>query len=300
MHIPDAPPAGRPRELEPGLVTVLAPNASAMTYWGTNTYLLGQGALAVIDPGPDDPAHLAALLAAIGDRPVSHILVTHAHTDHSPLAPVLAARVGAPVLAFGPADAGQSAVMRRLAADGLTGGGEGVDARFAPDISLADGAVITGEGWQITALHTPGHMGNHLCFDWQGRVFTGDHVMGWASSLVSPPDGDLTQFMASCATLAGRGAKIFHPGHGAPVTDPAGRLEWLIGHRRARESQILAALDAGPADVAELTARVYTDVAPHMWPMARRNVFAHLVDLAGRGRVLARPALAIDAEFSLA
>ena len=294
-----APRAGEPLKLAPGLVLLLAPNPSPMTHLGTNTYVLGEDRLVVIDPGPDDPAHLAALLAVIGKRQVDHILVTHSHRDHSPLAPHLAAKTGAPVLAFGDHHAGRSAVMAGLARDGLVGGGEGIDAGFHPDETLADGDVIAGDWGRITALHTPGHIGNHLCFAWGEVVFSGDHVMGWASSLVSPPDGDLTDFMASCARLQAQSAARYFPGHGAPVADPAGRLDWLITHRRGREAQIVEALQTGADTVSAITRQCYTDVAPALRPAAERNVLAHLIDLCQRGLVTADPTLGQNARFHL-
>jgi glyoxylase-like metal-dependent hydrolase (beta-lactamase superfamily II) len=283
------PEPGAVRRLAPGVRCILAPNPSPMTLHGTNTYLLGDGEVAVIDPGPDDAAHLAAIEAALakGER-VALILVTHAHRDHSPLARVLAARHGAPVLAYGPAGAGRSAQMQALAtaAKGL-GGGEGVDAAFRPDRELADDEEIEGPGWRIRAIWTPGHMGNHMCFQWGGLVFTGDHVMGWASSLVSPPDGEMGAYMASLDRLASLGAERLLPGHGDPVEQPAARIAELAAHRRAREAQILAALGPVPRDVAQIAAAVYTDTPPALMPAARRNVLAHLLDLATRG--LARP-----------
>lgn len=286
-----------PHCLAPSITRLLAPNPSPMTYWGTNSYLLGETRLAVIDPGPNDPAHLEALLAAIDGRKVEAILVSHAHLDHSPLAPALAAQTGAPVLAFGDAQAGRSAIMTDLAARGMARGGEGVDGAFMPDETLADGARITSPEWQIEALHTPGHFGNHLCFAWGDRLFSGDHLMGWSSSLVSPPDGDLTDFMASSARLAARDWSVAYPGHGAPIADPAARLAWLMAHRRDREAQILAAL-VGDMPLPALTAAVYDDVAPALLPMAARNLFAHLVDLWGRGLVSARPELSEGAIFT--
>lgn len=283
------PPAGVAQPLAPGLHRVLAPNPSPMTWRGTNTYLLGaHDGVAVIDPGPEDATHMAAIMDALapGQR-ITHILVTHAHLDHSPLARPLAQETGAPVLAFGDARAGRSAVMRELAAAGLTGGGEGVDTAFAPDEALPDGARVTGDGWKVEALWTPGHFGNHLCLAWNDAVFTGDLVMGWASSLVSPPDGDLTDFMASCRRLRSRGAGVFHPGHGAPVTRPVERLDWLIAHREARGAAILEALRDGPADAATLARRLYTDTPVALLPAATRNVFAHLVDMEGKSLVRA-------------
>lgn len=281
MPPPDTPPpVGVARDLGRGVRVILAPNPSPMTHWGTNTYLLGRRRLAVIDPGPDDPAHLAAILDAL--RPgqsISHILVTHAHRDHSPLATPLSEATGAPVLAYGDARAGRSAVMTRLAASGRIGGGEGVDAGFAPDLVLCDGEVVTGDGWQVTARWTPGHFGNHLSFQSGTDMFSGDLVMGWASTLISPPDGDLTQFHDSCAKLARLRPRRLLPGHGAPVTSPKARIDWLRAHRCAREAAILGALADGPADAATLAGRIYTDIPEHLLPAAARNVLAHLVDL---------------------
>ncbi|MGY6635488.1 MAG: MBL fold metallo-hydrolase [Alkalilacustris sp.] len=285
-----------PRWPEDGVRCVLAPNPGPLTGAGTNSYILGAGAVAVIDPGPDDPAHLAALEAALGPAErISHIVVTHAHRDHSPLARVLAARWGASVAAFGDARAG---VTPAIAALGDLGGGEGVDDAFAPDLILADGAVLEGAGWRLVAHWTPGHMGNHICLQWGDVVFSGDHVMGWATTVVSPPDGDMAAYMASLDRLAGLGARVFYPGHGAPVADPAARLAELIAHRRAREAQILAALTAAPQDIPALTARVYAGLAPGLVPAAARNVLAHLIDLCGRGLAVAHPAPGPQAGFS--
>ncbi|HBS49748.1 MAG TPA: MBL fold metallo-hydrolase [Rhodobacteraceae bacterium] len=294
------PPAGQTMTLEPGLRRILAPNPSPMTFRGTNTYLLGTRGLAVIDPGPADDSHLAAILDAVGPgQRITHIVVTHAHVDHSPLTRPLAERTGAPVLAFGGAEAGRSAVMARLAEQGLAGGGEGIDAAFRPDRTLRDGEEIAGDGWTLEVVHTPGHLGNHIALAWGDACFTADHVMGWASSLVSPPDGDLTDFMASCRRLRARDWRVFHPGHGAPVTDPAARLDWLIAHREGREAQILETLSRAPADARDLAARIYTDTPPALLPAAARNVFAHLVDLHQRGRVRALPDLAVGARFEV-
>ena len=284
-------------EIEPGVRRILAPNPSPMTHWGTNTYLIGTRNLAVIDPGPDIADHLAAIRAATAGARITHILITHAHRDHSALAPALSRITGAPVLAFGPPGAGRSAVMDRLAADGLTGGGEGVDTEFAPDRPLSDGAVVAGPGWEIVALWTPGHFAGHLSFGLGDLVFTGDHVMGWASTLISPPDGDLTAFLASCDRLSARAARRFLPGHGAPVEDPSGRLAWLVAHRRAREAAILAALNGQPQGIAALTRAIYTDTPEALMAAAERNVFAHLIALVDRGHVRAEPRLSADARF---
>lgn len=292
------PPVGVAEALAPGLRRIVAPNPSPMTYRGTNTYLLGTGALAVIDPGPEHPAHLQAILDAIQpNQHVSHVIVTHTHVDHSPLARPLAEATGAPVLAFGDASAGRSEVMQRLAETGLIGGGEGIDEAFVPDQSLADGDRVEGDGWALDVLHTPGHIGNHLSLGWGTACFTADHVMGWASSLVSPPDGDLTDFMASCDKLRAYEWDVFYPGHGAPVTDPAARLDWLVAHRKGRETAILEALAAGPATAHEIARAVYADTPPALLGAATRNVLAHLVDLMGKDSVSPTDTLHAEAAF---
>ena len=290
---------GQPILMEPGLVRIIAPNPSPMTHWGTNTYILGTGTLCLIDPGPDDPAHLAALIAHIDGRHVSHIVVTHSHLDHSALSGPLSRATMTPVLAYGNSRAGRSAVMTALAQTDHTPGGEGVDRDFVPDQLLPDGTVIHGPDWSVDVIHTPGHMGNHICLRWRDAVFSGDQVMGWASSMVSPPDGDLTDFMQSCRRLAAVGPARLYPGHGAPVSDPAARINWLLDHRAAREAQILAALPPGPQTIPALTRLIYADTPVALHPAAARNVFAHLIDLAGRNLVRASPALHPDALFQL-
>ncbi|WP_425102070.1 MBL fold metallo-hydrolase [Tropicibacter sp. S64] len=293
------PVPGVSETVAPGVRRILAPNPSPMTFRGTNTYLVGAGSgLAVIDPGPDDAGHLEAILDAVTPgQQVTHVLVTHAHLDHSPLARRLGLVTGAPVLAFGSADAGRSPIMARLAEQGLAGGGEGVDAAFVPDIVLADGAAIEGDGWTLTALHTPGHMANHLGFALGETLFSGDLVMGWATSLVSPPDGDLTDFMASLDRLQQRRWQTFFPGHGAPVTDPGKRLAELVAHRKGREAAILQALTAGPATARTLAELIYTETPPSLLPAAERNVLSHLIDLVSKNLVSPEPDLRHDATF---
>lgn len=287
----------RPR-LEPGLVRLRAANPSPMTGPGTNSYVLGRDRLLVIDPGPAEDAHLAALLAEIDGRPVEAILVTHAHRDHSALAPALAEATGAPICGFGTADAGRSPLMRRLADAGL-GGGEGLDAAFRPDRILREGERIGSGGTPVTALHMPGHMAGHLCFAWRGAVFSGDLVMGWASTLISPPDGDLAAFRRSCARLRALQPRRLYPGHGAPVDRPAPRIDWLLSHRAEREAQIVRVLSEGPADASEITRRLYTDIPAELQGAARRNVLAHLLDLMSRNRALAETPGLAEARFKL-
>lgn len=284
--------------LEPGIRRILAPNPSPMTFRGTNTYLVGAGEVAVIDPGPAMPAHLQTILQALtpGER-ITRILVTHSHLDHSPLAAPLAKTTGATIHAFGDSRSGRSPVMARLADTGMTAGGEGVDPAFSPHETLADNETLHIGDVVLTALWTPGHFGNHLCFAMNGAVFTGDHVMGWASSLVSPPDGDLTDFMASTNRLAARRDRVYYPGHGAPVAEPARRAQWLLEHRRQRETQILAHLPPDGCGIGDLTRAIYTDTPAALNPAATRNVFAHLIDLHGKDMIQADPHLSIGARY---
>ena len=288
------PEPGLLQHIEPGLRLVLAPNPSPMTHWGTNTFLLGEGEVAVIDPGPALPAHLDAILAALrpGDR-ISHIVVTHAHLDHSPLARPLAETTGAEVLAFGDARAGLSPRMMGVA--GLDGG-EGLDSSFTPDRCLAHGDVINGRNWALDVLHTPGHLGGHICLGWGDRLFTGDHVMGWAPSLVSPPEGDMTDYMESLERLTQMRWQRFYPAHGAAIDTPATRLSELIAHRRSREISILAALDH-PTNLEALLAQVYHDTPKPLLPAARRNLLAHLLDLLHRNAISQENKPLTEAQF---
>ncbi len=276
FNIEHKPEIGVAKWLADGLEVVTAPNASPMTFTGTQSYILGERNVALIDPGPKDNAHFAALKKALKGRRVSHVFVTHSHVDHSPLA----AAFEAPVLAFGPSGAGMSAVMQGL--EGLDGG-EGIDRDFNPDILLAEGEVVQGDGWALEAIHTPGHMSNHLCFAFEGGLLSGDHVMAWSTTLVSPPDGDLTQFMASLRKLQTRSEARYFPGHGPVLEDPQAMLAYQISHRLAREAQILEAL---PGGVPAITAQVYKGLDSRLLPMAARNVFSHLIDLKQRGKVL--------------
>jgi glyoxylase-like metal-dependent hydrolase (beta-lactamase superfamily II) len=294
------PPVGVAQILEPDLRRIVADNPSPMTYRGTNTYLVGRRGLAVIDPGPASPRHLAAILAAVETgQHISHIVVTHTHLDHSPLARDLSQASGAPIIAFGDATAGRSAAMAELAKGAQIGGGEGIDKDFSADLIVADGDPIEGDTWSLDVIHTPGHIGNHISLGWNDACFTADHVMGWASSLVSPPDGDLTDFMASCERLNSQNWRVFYPGHGAAIDTPRDRLAWLVAHRQSRESDILAALASGPATAPSLAAQIYSDTPHALLGAASRNVLAHLVDLTGKNRVGPIGDLSAEAKFQL-
>lgn len=266
---------------------ILAPNPSAMTGPGTNTYLLGHGAgVIVVDPGPQDEAHLAAVLSALGpSESVAAIIVTHAHKDHSAAAPRLSALTSAPVLAFGDAQAGRSPVMQHLADRGFVGGGEGADLGFHPDRSLADGEVLPCGEASMRVIHTPGHMGGHICLAFGDVLLSGDHAMGWASSLISPPDGDMAAYMASLDRLRTERWSLMLPGHGAVVPEVAGRLQILSDHRRHREAEILNALRQAPATPSTLTRRIYHETPDALLGAAQRNVLAHLIDLADRNAI---------------
>jgi len=291
------PNIGEVEILREGLRVVTAPNASPMTFTGTRSYILGEGEVAIIDPGPDDEKHFEALTKALFGQRVSHILVTHSHIDHSPLAHRLSQTFDAPIFAFGASGAGMSEPMRLLAGQGGLAGGEGIDTNFKPDVLLQDSEEIRGVGWKMEAIHTPGHMSNHLCFAWEDSIFSGDHIMAWSTTLVSPPDGDLTQFMISLEKLQGRSESIYYPGHGAPLINAQKMLSHQFTHRKTREAQILEEMNAGT--VHQITSRIYTDLDHRLLPMAARNVFAHMIDLHQRGIVRSQGALAFDARFSL-
>jgi len=274
----DALAPGAVEETVPGLVRrVLCDNPSAFTFRGTNTYLIGGGeGVAVLDPGPVDAAHLAAILAATRGERVSRILVSHTHRDHSPGAAALAAATGARTFGFGPHLTPPSE------------GGEGGDHGFRPDIRLADGETIEGNGWRLTALHTPGHCGNHLCFalEGTGTLFSADHVMSWSTSIVSPPDGDMAAYMRSLQRLRERDDRLLLPGHGPAITEPEPFLAALAAHREEREARVAEALvRAGRATAAELVPPVYGPLDPRLVAAAGRSLLAHLIKLEAEGAV---------------
>ncbi len=257
---------------------LLAHNPSAFTYTGTGTFVVGKGTVAVIDPGPDDPDHIAALIGSLQGETVSHIVITHTHMDHSPAAPALKAATGAEIV---------GCVPLVLSDDGPRADA-GFDPTYAPDRVLVEGDSISGPGWTLTALATPGHTSNHLCYALaeEKALFTGDHVMGWSTTVVAPPDGDMAAYMASLRKLLGRDDGIYHPTHGEPVTDPQRFVRGLITHRKQRENQILKLLGDGPHAIPAMVAVMYAKVDPRLHPAAGRSVLAHLIDLNARGHVI--------------
>lgn len=272
-------PTGRAEQLEPLVRRVLAPNPSPFTYTGTQTYLVGQGdGCAVIDPGPDDPAHLDALAAALGEEHVCAILCTHTHRDHSPAARPLGRRTGAPIVGCAP-----------LAFD-VAGprADEGFDPDYEADRVLADGEAMTGPGWTLRAVATPGHVSNHLCFALEetGALFTGDHVMGWSTSVVVPPDGDMGDYMKSLELLHGREQdRVYYPAHGPAVDRPRQLVRGMIGHRKQRENQILRLLGEQARGVEGLVPLMYKGLDSRLVKAAGLSVRAHLIDLERRGLV---------------
>jgi len=278
----------------PGVLRVTAANPSAFTFTGTNSYVVGRETLAVIDPGPQDAAHLAALKAAIGGRPVSHIFVSHTHRDHSPLARPLAEETGATVVAEGPHRA-----ARPLHIGETNPLDAAADTDFAPDLALADEAVVAGDGWALRGLHTPGHAANHMVFALEGTdiLFSADHVMAWATSIVAPPDGAMSDYMASLDRLIARGGGFYLPGHGGPLTDPVPFMRGLRTHRRMRERAILARLAAGDRTIPAMVQAIYRDTDPRLHGAAGLSVLAHLEDLVARGAARAEGPPALDAVF---
>ncbi len=279
MEFPPKPwPVGEADPTEPLVRRVLAGNPSAFTFTGTQTYVVGAGGdVAVIDPGPIEDDHLDALIAAIGGARVSAIVCTHTHKDHSPAAAPLAARTGAPIIGCAPL---------ALRDDGPRSDAS-FDPTYAPDRVLVDGESISGEGWTLTAVATPGHTSNHLCFalEESGALFTGDHVMGWSTSVVSPPDGDMTAYMASLQKLQDREDRVYYPAHGPAITKPRQLVRGMMGHRRQRENQIVRHIEAGVGRIADMVPQMYKAVDQRLWPAAERSVLAHLIDLERRGKV---------------
>jgi glyoxylase-like metal-dependent hydrolase (beta-lactamase superfamily II) len=272
----DPLPHGAVEETAPGVRRLVCNNPSAFTFRGTNTYVIGRGRVAVMDPGPENAVHLAAILAATQGETVTHVIVTHTHRDHSPGAAALVAATGARTYGFGP---------HMTPPDQ---GGEGGDHGFRPDVTVPEGGVVEGDDWRLTALHTPGHCANHLCFsmDGNGVLFSADHVMGWSTSVVSPPDGDMADYMASLDRLIARDDAVLLPGHGPAIRDPRPFMQALRAHRLEREAKVLEALTAAVmAPVEELVAPVYGPLDPKLVPAAGRSLLAHLMKLEREGVV---------------
>jgi glyoxylase-like metal-dependent hydrolase (beta-lactamase superfamily II) len=284
---------GRLEPVAPRIRRIVAHNPSPFTFRGTGTYVVGEGELAVIDPGPDLPEHVDALLAGLSGERVTHILITHTHNDHSPAAQALKMATAAPTYGFGPHAGGKRG---DLAVE------EGGDWNFVPDVVLRDGDPIAGTGWHFEAVHTPGHTSNHLCFALSGSgiLFSGDHVMGWSTSVIAPPDGDMAAYMASLEKLLGRRDAVYWPTHGPAITKPQQHVRAFIAHRRERESGILECLRAGTGRIDAMVERLYVGLQPGLHRAAGRSVYAHLIDLVGRGIVESDGQPSLDADYRLA
>jgi glyoxylase-like metal-dependent hydrolase (beta-lactamase superfamily II) len=284
---------GRLEPVAPGIRRIVANNPGPFTFRGTGTYVVGEGKVAIIDPGPELAEHVDALLGALRGETITHILVTHTHRDHSPAAAAVKAATGAPTYGFGPHAGGKR---------GEAAVEEGGDWDFAPDTVTKDGDEIAGSGWRFEAVHTPGHTSNHLCFALpdNGILFSGDHVMGWSTSVIAPPDGDMAAYMASLEKLLHRDDGVYWPTHGPAITDPKTHVRAFIAHRREREAGIIACLEEGVGRVDAMVERLYLGLNPNLRRAAGRSVLAHLIDLIGREVVKTDEPATVDATYRLA
>ena len=281
------PIVGAAEKLEDDLVVITANNASPMTFTGTRSYILGTDNLIVIDPGPENNQHFDSLMDYIGERKVTDIILTHSHVDHSPLSRRLKNETGASIIGFGSADEARTTFMRQLSSSLDLGGEEGIDKDLALDEKVSDKQVLQRNNYNIEVIHTPGHLSNHICLAVKEKkvLFSGDHVMGWATTLISPPDGDLGSFMRSLEKLSDRDEFIYYPGHGKPLREPKKMVSAQIAHRRNREIQILSSISKISKTPAEIVNEVYFDLNPRLKSAAVRNVLAHLIDLYEREKV---------------
>ena len=285
------------QEVAPGVRAIVADNPGPFTFRGTISYIVGHGQVAIIDPGPDDVAHVAALLDTVRGETVTHIFVTHTHRDHSPAAAKIKDATGAKVLAQGPhrpARPLHTGEIRRLDAS--------VDLDFRPDITLADGEIMNGKGWTLQAVATPGHTANHMAYAFKEAdlLFAGDHVMAWSTTIVAPPDGAMSDYMASLHKLAERSEPLYLSGHGAPVRDAPRYVQYLIRHRQAREASILHRLGKGAADIPTIVRAVYIGLDPRLVGAAALSVLAHLEELVARGAVVTEGPTSIGGIYRLA
>ena len=285
---------GEGAEVAPGIRRVIANNPSAFTLYGTGTYIVGRGEVAVIDPGPADDAHIRAILRTTAGETISHMLVTHTHMDHSPGCRLLAEHTDAETYAFGSHGAGK--VEAGVVVE------EGGDMDFVPDVVVRHGELIEGPGWSVECVHTPGHTSNHICYAFgkERTLFSGDHVMGWSTSVISPPDGDMADYMASLELLLMRDDAIYWPTHGPSITDPNAHVRAFIEHRREREREILRCLAAGPQRIPEMVPAMYANVPGHLHAAAARSVFATMALLVDRQDVVCEGELAVDGTYRLA
>ncbi|MGR9502830.1 MBL fold metallo-hydrolase [Rhizobium leguminosarum] len=290
------PAYGQAVPVAPGVERITAENPGPFTFFGTNSYIVGSSSVAVIDPGPEDEAHFQALMAALGGRAVTHIFVSHTHRDHSPLARRLQAATGAVTVGQGP-----HRPARPLRDGEINPFAESSDLSFLPDITLGDGATLSGDGWALTAVLTPGHTANHAAFALAGRdiLFSGDHVMAWSTSIVAPPDGSMADYMESLDRLIARDDRLLLPGHGGPVMQPSSFLRALKAHRLKREQAVLARVRAGNTQIAEMVKVIYRDTDPKLHGAAALSVLAHIENLMERGEIAADGPPSLAATYRL-
>ena len=281
---------GVPRELTPGVVRIVANNPGHFTFKGTNTYIVGKNELALIDPGPSDPAHLKAILETIGSRRLSHILITHTHRDHTDGLPALLATTGSKTAGFG------RRARERGSQRTSPSGSEFVDQDFTPDVALAHGDCLTGDGWALTAVHTPGHAPDHLCLALEGTgvLFSGDHVMGWNTSVIAPPEGNMGDYLRALELLMGRSDRVYYPGHGGQVEDPQRLVKAFLLHRRMREQAVLDCIREGTNTVKAIVPVIYRDLNPKLLNAASLSVLAHVEHLIARDLVRCDSPLSAD------
>jgi len=280
---------GEAVRLSPLVQRVLCPNPGPFTFTGTNTYVLGDREVVVVDPGPADEGHVDAIVRAVAGRPVVAIVLTHTHADHSPAAALLQARTGAPTYGFGPHPEPALPPMEPPDPDRPDTTHEGADRDFRPDLLLADGATVTVEGWHLDVVHTPGHIANHLCYSVreEATLLTGDHVMGWSTSVISPRDGDLADFLASCERILDRGEGTYLSAHGEVMRDPHAYVRSLVDHRHHRTRQVLEVLADGPGDVGSIVALLYPGLDDRLVRAAKATITSHLLLLQRQGQAVA-------------
>jgi glyoxylase-like metal-dependent hydrolase (beta-lactamase superfamily II) len=285
---------GHVEQIAPGIRRVVANNPSPFTFYGTGTYILGTGNVAVIDPGPADPAHIQAIVDGLDGETISHVLVTHTHMDHSPGCALLKAHTDAPTYAFGPHGAGK--IEQGVPVE------EGGDMDFRPDELVKHGDVMQGDDWSVECVYTPGHTSNHMCFQLREHraLFTGDHVMGWSTSIISPPDGDMMAYMVSLELLLERDDDVYWPTHGPAITDPKPHVRAFIEHRREREAQIVECVGSGVSLIADMVPRMYLETPEVMYPAAARSVLAAIEYLVQRGELVSDAGVSMDANYRLA
>ena len=279
-------------QVSPMIRRIVANNPGPYTFKGTGTYIIGSGKVAVIDPGPMDEDHVDALMTALEGEEITHQLITHTHSDHSPAAKLIKARTGTKTYGFGPHGSG-------VHSKGLiveTGG----DMQFVPDIDLIDGDVIKGDNWTVNCIHTPGHTSNHVCFHLaeENVLFSGDHVMGWSTTVVSPPDGNMSEYINSLRKLAERNDRIYYPTHGAPIERPQKFVRAITIHRKMRESQILDCIDKEILTISLMVEKMYKRLDHRLLGAAQRSIFAHIIDLSNRGIIKSEEGISISSAYS--